>query len=287
MCRSSGFRKFIQRTILRKINEEIERIAKEFGLDLVPSIKGEAVEPKTIEWVKSELGAKTALWYPDDPRFFGSLVKCIAPSYEHVFTASERAVNMYREIGCENVHYLPFACEPAVHKRVELSDEERERYWADVVFVGTYSPRRAKLIKALENAGIKVKVYGPYWRYFKFGRNVYEGIYGPEMVKSFNAARIVLNIHVADDLEYKANMRTFEATGSGAFLLTDKPYGLEKLFAIGKELVAYKDEEELTDLVKFYLDAEDEREEIALRGMERALENHTYRRRTMVLLLLA
>jgi hypothetical protein len=55
MCRSSGFRKFIQRTILRKINEEIERIAKEFGPDLVLSIKGEAAEPKTIEWRKLQL----------------------------------------------------------------------------------------------------------------------------------------------------------------------------------------------------------------------------------------
>jgi spore maturation protein CgeB len=92
--------------------------------------------------------------------------------------------------------------------------------------------------------------------------------------------------YVADVLEYKANMRAFEATGCGAFLLTEKPYGLEKLFTIGKELVA-RDEEELTDLVKFYLDAEDEREEVALRGMERALEKHTYQQRTMNLLLRA
>ena len=52
ICRSSRFRKFIQRTILRKVNEEIERIAKELEPDLVLSIKGEAVEPKMIDWIK-------------------------------------------------------------------------------------------------------------------------------------------------------------------------------------------------------------------------------------------
>lgn len=279
ICRSRSFRQFIERIVLWKINEEIKRIAQRLSPDLVLSIKGEAVEPKTVEWIKSELGAETALWYPDDPRFFSSLVKYVAPSYNHMFTASEKAVDMYKEIGVGNVHYLPFACEPTVHRKVELRDEERKRYGADVVFVGTYCRRRAKLIRVLQKAGIKVMVYGPYWKYFKLGGNVDDGIYGSEMVKSFNAAKMVLNIHVGDDLEFKANMRTFEAIGSGAFLLTDKPYGLEKLFLIGKELITYEYEEELADLVEFYLDAKDEREEIALKGMERAYEEHTYEHR--------
>jgi hypothetical protein len=73
------------------------------------------------------------------------------------------------------------------------------------------------LIKALENAGVRVEVYGPYWRYFRRGSNVHDGVYGHEMVKVFNSAKIVLNIHVEDDLPYKANMRTFEATGWALF----------------------------------------------------------------------
>lgn len=81
------------------------------------SIKGEAVKPETIEWISREVGAKTALWYPDDPRFFNSLVKYIAPSYDYVFTPLQRAIKRYKEIGCRAVHFLPFACEETIHKK--------------------------------------------------------------------------------------------------------------------------------------------------------------------------
>jgi spore maturation protein CgeB len=269
---------------LNKINDEIKEISETFRPDLVLSIKGEAVKPETIEWIKDKLGAKTALWYPDDPRFFNSLVKHIAPSYGHIFTASEKAVSMYKEIGCKKVHFLPFACEPTVHKKLNSFNEKSTLNNLDVVFVGTYIRRRGRLIKALEKAGIKIQIYGPYWRYFKRGNNVHDGVYGPEMVKVFNSAKIVLNIHVEDDLPYKVNMRTFEATGCESFLLTDYAHGMEKLFRIGEELMIYADENELVKLAKHYLKSEYEREAIGKRSQERVYKEHTYENRVIELL---
>ncbi|RLE53685.1 MAG: hypothetical protein DRJ26_03100, partial [Candidatus Methanomethylicota archaeon] len=105
---------------LNHINEEIKNIAKKFSPDLILTIKGEWVRPKTIEWLKKELGAKTALWYPDDPRFFGSLVRYIAPEYDYVFTASKNAISRYKELGIKHVYRLPFGCEPTVHRRINL-----------------------------------------------------------------------------------------------------------------------------------------------------------------------
>jgi spore maturation protein CgeB len=261
---------------LNKINDEMKKIAGAFRPDLVLSIKGEAVKPETIEWFKEELGVKTALWYPDDPRFFHSLVRYIAPNYDHVFTTSERTIEAYKEAGCKDVHFLPFACEPDVHKKVNPTEEEKKKYETDMIFVGTYTRRRARLIGALKKAGVKMKVYGPYWKYFHYETNIYDGIYGPEMVKAFNVAKIVLNIHIQDDLPYKVNMRTFEATGSGAFLLTDMAYWIKKMFGVGKELVVYKNEDELVKAAKYYLKAEDERLKIAYKGMAKAHERHNY-----------
>jgi spore maturation protein CgeB len=264
---------------LNRINDEIKRIAETSHPDLVLSIKGEAVKPKSIEWIKDELGAKTALWYPDDPRFFNSLVKYIAPSYDHIFTASEKAIEIYKEIGCGKVYFLPFACEPTVHKKLSSPDGRDTQNELDVVFVGTYTRRRGRLIRALEKVGIRVKVYGPYWRYFKRGNNIHDGVYGPEMVKIFNSAKIVLNIHMEDDLPYKVNMRTFETTGCGSFLLTDYAYGIEKMFGIYKELVVYADKGELLELTKYYLHAEEERKAINGRAQEKAYDKHTYEKR--------
>jgi spore maturation protein CgeB len=279
ITRSKLIRELANAFWLNRINNEIKRIAETFYPDLVLSIKGEAVKPKTVEWIREELGAKTALWYPDDPRFFNSLVKYIAPSYDHVFTASEKAIDMYNEIGCKKVHFLPFACEPTVHRKMHLSDGISKTNNLDVVFVGTYTRRRARLIKALEKAGIKVSVYGPYWRYFMRSNNVRDSIYGPEMVKVFNSAKIVLNIHIEDDLPYKVNMRTFEATGCGAFLLTDYAYGMDKIFEINKELAVYANVNELLELVKYYLHCKEEREIVSIKAQEKAYNEHTYEKR--------
>jgi len=279
ITRSKPLRDIANLLWLNKINDEIKRVAEKFHPDLVLSVKGEAIKPKTIEWIRNELGIKTALWLPDDPRFFNSLVKHIAPSYDYVFTASEKMIPLYKEIGCSRVYFLPFACEETVHKRVNLTEEDRRKYEADVVFVGTYIPRRARLIKALEKAGVQIKVYGPYWKYFKRGKIINDSVYGPEMVKAYNAAKIVLNVHIEDDISYKANMRVFEAAGCGAFLLTDNAHEVGKMFDIGRELATYEDEEDLIELVKHYLKAEDERREISARAQERAYKEHTYRQR--------
>ena len=104
------------------------------------------------------------------------------------------------------------------------------------------------------------------------------------MVKTFNSAKIVLNIHVEDDLPYKVIMRTFEATGCGSFLLTDYAHETEDLFRIGEELMIYADENELAKLAKHYLKAEYEREAIGKRSQERAYKEHMYENRVIELI---
>jgi spore maturation protein CgeB len=258
---------------LSKVNDEIKRVAEAFQPDLVLSIKGEAVKPETIEWVKDELGAITALWYPDDPRFFDSLVKQIAPSYDYVFTCSNNAVSKYKELGIEHVHRIPFACEPTVHKRMNLDNIRM----CNVVFIGTYGPLRFKFIKALMRAGVNVRVYGPYWKYFMKSNNVYHELYGPEMVKLFNSSKIVLNFHA--DRSYGPNMRVFEVTGSGAFLLTDEAEDLRYFFRVGKEIETFDNEKELLYKVNYFLCKDRERNDIASAGYVRCHNDHTYRKR--------
>ena len=267
---------------LNKVNEEIKGLSERWTPDLVLSIKGETVKSETVDWIKREVGAKTALWYPDDPRFFNSLVEYIAPSYDYVFTCSGNAISMYKELGIEHVYRLPFACEPTVHKRMNSNDEEKEKHNASVVFVGTYTPSRSRFIKSLMKARVKVQVYGSYWKYFMRGDNVHDGIYGAEMVKLFSSSKIILNFHA--NRSYGPNMRVFEATGSGAFLLTDNAEDIWDFFKIGKEIVVFGDLKELLSLVDHYFDSEKERENIADAGYTRCHIEHIFEKRlkTMV-----
>jgi SAM-dependent methyltransferase len=74
-------------------------------------------------------------------------------------------------------------------------------------------------------------------------------------------------------------MRLFEATGCGALLITDYRPNLGQLFEIGREIVAYSSIDECITLVKYYLEHPDEAAEIAARGQERTLRDHTYTKR--------
>jgi spore maturation protein CgeB len=62
----------------------------------------------------------------------------------------------------------------------------------------------------------------------------------------------------------------------GALLLTDAKRNLGELFEPGREVVAYRSEDELVELALYYLDHEDERQEISVAGQRRTLAQHTY-----------
>ncbi|RMG03042.1 MAG: hypothetical protein D6726_06375 [Nitrospirae bacterium] len=72
------------------------------------------------------------------------------------------------------------------------------------------------------------------------------------------------------------NQRVFDVPACGAFLLTDHQKAIEELFDVGKEVVTYKEPEEVPDLLRYYLRHPAERERIALAARKRVLSEHTY-----------
>jgi hypothetical protein len=70
-------------------------------------------------------------------------------------------------------------------------------------------------------------------------------------------------------------MRIFEATGSGAFLLTEHFDNLARYFEIGTEIETFSDERELVDKIRHYLAHPEQRAEIAAAGQARCLRDHS------------
>ena len=72
------------------------------------------------------------------------------------------------------------------------------------------------------------------------------------------------------------HLREFEAPMSGALYLTGYSEELEEMFEPGKEVVTYRNQYELLDKAKYYLNNPEEAEKIRLGGRTRALRDHTY-----------
>ncbi|MDO8512125.1 MAG: glycosyltransferase [bacterium] len=105
----------------------------------------------------------------------------------------------------------------------------------------------------------------------RFGMDYFELIYN---------SRIVFNRHRVDKTEF-ANIRTFETTGMGACLLTDRANEAASLFEKDREIVSYESIPEAIEKVNFLLHDEKQRQAIADAGKRRTLRDHTAQNRCL------
>ena len=109
----------------------------------------------------------------------------------------------------------------------------------------------------------------------------YRGMaWGRGMYDVLRRSRITLNYHIDIAANYANNMRLYEATGSGALLLTDTKDNLGDIFQPGREVATYTSAQDCLGRIRHYLDHEDERAAIAAAGQRRTLEDHNYFKRT-------
>ena len=232
-------------------------------------------KPDLVIWIDS--GPEFLITNPED---FGCATACLigdlhtgqsnwrieyARQFQHAFVMFNRDhVAQLTATGC-NAGWLPAACEPEIHRAFDVP----KAY--DVVFVGQTMPAwhkdRVRLLERLKEAGFDLRV----------DSKILE-----EMALLFSRGRLVFNRSLNGDL----NMRVFEAMACGSLLITDRlpnEAGLGELFEDRRHLVLY-DEEDLEELVVYYLKNEDEREEIAECGLKEVLAHHTYGHRADQLL---
>lgn len=135
------------------------------------------------------------------------------------------------------------------------------------------------LLETLCDRFEQIRIWGPGIDHLPLSsliRKHYVGqAWGREMYQILGNSKITLNHH-GDVPPYANNMRLFEATGVGTLLITDWKENLHEMFEPGKEVVSYQSPEECTELIKYYLEHDEERKAIARAGQERTLHKHTY-----------
>ena len=182
----------------------------------------------------------------------------ISKSFDFVFLAQKAYVQPMIQAGIKNVVWLPLACDPEIHGKVDVLKK------CDVGFIGSISSkldRRRNLLDKIQK---------------KFDLDCQRKFMN-EMAEHFSASRIVFNNAINNDL----NMRVFEALCSGSMLVTDRALGsgLDEFFADKKHLIIY-DDEIIEQTITHYLNNEPERERIANEGRKEVLAKHTYCHRT-------
>lgn len=99
--------------------------------------------------------------------------------------------------------------------------------------------------------------------------------YSSVMPKVFKQSKINLNMTLRT-IKTGIPLRVFDVLGAGGFLITNYQEDLDKFFINGEDLVYYRTEDELFDLIDYYLTHEEERERIARNGHKKVKEFHNY-----------
>ncbi len=94
----------------------------------------------------------------------------------------------------------------------------------------------------------------------------------------FRSSAVNLNF-VNGNAETGLNMRHFEITAAGGFMLCQDQPELAELFDVGRECAVFRDEVELAQKIDYYLAHPDERMEIARAGQARTLSQHMFSHR--------
>lgn len=114
---------------------------------------------------------------------------------------------------------------------------------------------------------------------WELNKNNNGGVFGMEMFQVFADSLITVNSHIDASGRHAGNIRLFEATGTGTCLVTDWKEDLSDYFDIDNEVVTYKSPEECVEKIKWLLNNDKKRQEIAKAGQKRTLKDHSHEKR--------
>jgi len=260
--------------------------ASEFGAHLVFALAQAPLHEGAVRRLRSR-GIVTAFWFIENYRHL-DYWRQMAPEYDVFFTIQRDPFFRHLDsLGVKNYAYVPVGCDPQVHRPVELDDDERSVYGADVSFAGAAYHNRLVTFEALADKDFKL--WGIGWGASPMLRPLVQKDGAPfttdEMIKVFAGSKVSVNLHSSNQSDCTDpnpdffNPRMFELASSGAFQLVDDRPGLDEMFEPGAEIVTFRDAADLRLKVEYYLDHDDERRAIARRARDRALRDHTYDRR--------
>jgi spore maturation protein CgeB len=260
-----------EKALLRKVAE--------FQPELVLVILGNQLSPKTVARLRTVTNAPVVCWCQDQMTTLGRQY-LLGSGYDAVFVKDRYMQNLFaRMIKSTEFHYLAEACNPRVHRTVQLDAAERARLQCDVMIAASLYYYRQEILQQLGEFDLKVWGHRPDWLVYRLRvRHGGGEVVLDEKAKAMQAARICLNtLHYAE--VNGLNCRAFEIAGCGGFQLVSSVPVLADHFEPRTEVASFDSADDLLEQIRHYLRHPDTAAAIAARGQARAHAEHTYEHR--------
>jgi spore maturation protein CgeB len=209
-------------------------------------------------------------------------------AYDHVLyhsPAYSRDMNIERKlqyVGAKRANFWPHGLFEAAYdgKATEQSLFGRKRD-IEVVFVGAmHLGKMPFLAKVKKSLGNRCRLYG----LTSLKRNLYfNARYGfpgwvrtlpfEKYIPTYQRTKIGFNVHNRGKYTV-GSYRLFELPANGVMQISDGDEFLDSYFDVGKEIVSYRDADELIDKIRYYLLHDEERLQVARAGYRRVLRDY-------------
>jgi hypothetical protein len=266
--------------------EKVFQIIKEVNPDFIFHGKDE-LPADTFQELRGK--ARVIQWYPDPviPDWLPAHVKAA----DIFFTMSEGLVPEFRKLN-PNSFWLSQAFDPSFFEIKSITDEDKKTFASDITFAGNlgskpqYLPRRKFLGRVLQE-GFNLKWWGPRLPrklstipllIGRLGRS-YGGnlVWGEAHAKISKLSKIYLGFDSKPEIRKSMSERMYIASGCGAFYMCEHVDGIEEVMEPDREIVTFKNEDEMIYKIRYYLEHDDKRRKIAEAGNARVLRDHTYK----------
>jgi len=242
-------------------NEIIELIRKEHPKYVLWVAIGEYYEVKlsTFDAIREE-GSVIVGWLFDVDIRFDYYSKWLISYIDYFIVDDKESLPKFNALGAWATQAI------CTGQSMELDwSKQKEKF--EISFVGSLRGNRNQYISEIQSRNLPIHLFGLNWGKF---------VSYQEMHNIFVTSKINLNFSMDfNNGKQVIKARIFEVCLTGGFLLTEHFPGIEKYFEIDKEIVCFKNKQEMIDKITYYLNHNEERRAIAKAGWERAKSEYS------------
>ena len=277
-----ALRRLFLPVFVAELADEVVKLIRAFRPHCLFIFKGNFVHPRVVAECKKYPEMLAVNFYPDVSfRAHGRYIPAALPLYDHIFNTKSYGVrDMAEQLGVRSVSFLEHGYDPALHRPVELTAEERAYYGSDVAFIGTWSPKKEAFLSKLRGLlpDVRLRVWGWQWEKSRAASLVGclegHGVTGEEYTRVICATEVCLGllseVRTGASSGDLITARTFQIPACGASMAHERNPEALQYFKEGREAIFFDTAEELAEKVRYYLANPAERDAVARGGLERS-----------------
>ncbi|RTQ97944.1 hypothetical protein EKG36_19600 [Halomonas nitroreducens] len=232
-----------------------------------------------------ERGIPTLFWNKEDPVHHQKFM-CSAKLVDHIFTTDANMKDSYQaKTGNPNVHALPFAAQPELHKPAPLAGRKPRACFAGSWYGNRHAERGQAmrwLLQAANRHGLEIFDRNHGTGIFPFPEEYQAGIKGSlpykELCDEYSRYRVFLNVNSVTDSPTMFSRRVFELMACGTPVVSTYAKGIENLFDSDAVWLVHSQEEADEALHTLMTDDAEWRRR-SLAGIREVFAKHTYAHR--------